>query len=79
MVHFATTPYAPVPTALRVYRAAAGLSEEALADRAGLSRNTISRLERGLHKPRRETVQAIAGALGRSPSAVFPPGVDDGS
>ncbi len=65
---------------LLVYRTAAGLSQVDLAAAAGLSPFTISRLERGLHSPNLKTVQAIARALGRSASAVFPPGgADDGS
>ena len=50
---------------LRRFRNAAALSQEALAERAGLSRNGISDLERGLHPaPRFETVRLLADALG---------------
>jgi predicted ATPase/DNA-binding XRE family transcriptional regulator len=49
---------------LRRLRTAAALSQEALAERAGLSRNAISELERGLHQaPRLETVRLLADAL----------------
>jgi predicted ATPase/DNA-binding XRE family transcriptional regulator len=49
---------------LRRLRSAAALSQEALAERAGLSRNGISDLERGLHPaPRLETVRLLADAL----------------
>jgi transcriptional regulator with XRE-family HTH domain len=45
-------------------RSAAGLSQEALAERAGLSRNGISDLERGARQvPRLETVRMLADAL----------------
>lgn len=49
---------------LRRYRTAAGLTQEGLAARAGLSTRAISDLERGLKQtPRRETVRLIADAL----------------
>ncbi|MGZ3680687.1 MAG: ATP-binding protein [Ktedonobacterales bacterium] len=49
---------------LRRYRTAAGLTQEGLAARAGLSTRAISDLERGQKQtPRRETVQLIADAL----------------
>ena len=49
---------------LRRLRVAATLSQEALAERAGLSRNGISNLERGRSPaPRLETVRLLADAL----------------
>ena len=52
---------------LRRLRMTAGLSQEALAERAGLSRNGISDLERGFHPtPRLETVRLLADGLGLS-------------
>ncbi len=49
---------------LRGYRLAAGLSQEALADRAGLSAHAISDLERGARRfPYPDTVQRLATAL----------------
>jgi predicted ATPase/DNA-binding XRE family transcriptional regulator len=49
---------------LRHYRRAAGLSQEALAERARLSARAISNLERGVkHTPRPTTVQLLAQAL----------------
>jgi pimeloyl-ACP methyl ester carboxylesterase/transcriptional regulator with XRE-family HTH domain len=49
---------------LRRLRSAAALSQEELAERAGLSRSGISHLERGLHPtPRLETVRMLADAL----------------
>ena len=49
---------------LRRYRLAAGLSQEQLAERAKISPNGISALERGYRRnPQRETVALLAGAL----------------
>src|SRR5205823_8561828 len=49
------------------YRRAASLSQEALAERAGLSIAAISALERGRRMPRPETVQRLATALELTP------------
>ncbi len=50
---------------LRRYRIAAGLSQEALGERAGLTAQAISALERGLRRaPYRETVAMLVAALG---------------
>ncbi len=50
---------------LRAFRLAAGLSQEMLAERAGLSANGIGALERGYrHAPQRETLALIVRALG---------------
>jgi|SRR5438477_7122734 len=49
---------------LRQHRLVASLSQEALAERAGLSVEAISMLERGRRAPRPETVQLLTGALG---------------
>ncbi|MDQ3655155.1 MAG: helix-turn-helix domain-containing protein, partial [Chloroflexota bacterium] len=52
---------------LRSRRVAAGLSQERLAERAGLSLRGISDLERGVRRsPRLETVRMLADALGLS-------------
>jgi predicted ATPase/transcriptional regulator with XRE-family HTH domain len=49
---------------LKRYRLAAGLSQETLADRAGMSANGIGALERGDRRtPRRETLALLADAL----------------
>jgi transcriptional regulator with XRE-family HTH domain len=56
---------APLPHRGAPYRTAAALSQEALAERAGLSGRAISDLERGVHRaPRLETVRLLADALG---------------
>ena len=49
---------------LQRYRRAAGLTQEELAERAGVSARGISDLERGLRQvPRRDTVQLLVDAL----------------
>src|SRR5919112_5265389 len=54
---------------LRQHRTAAGLTQEDLAERSGLSVDTISLLERGEHRrPHRYTMQSLAAALGLSQS-----------
>ena len=60
-----TAPDASFAALLRRFRMAAGLSQETLAERAGLSARAISDLERGARRaPYRETVRLLAGALG---------------
>src|SRR5829696_81381 len=50
---------------VRRHRTAAALSQEELAEKAGLSVRAISDLERGVHRtPRLETVRLVADALG---------------
>src|SRR5678816_1469442 len=50
---------------LRQHRLAAGLTQEELAERAGVSRRGISDLERTARsRPYRETVRVLADALG---------------
>src|SRR5688572_9730428 len=52
---------------LRALREAAGLTQEELAERAGLSVNGLSQLERGeRRRPHPRTVRALAEALGLS-------------
>src|SRR5215510_1215825 len=54
---------------VRRHRTAATLSQEALAERAGLSVRAISDLERGVRQvPRLETVRVLAAALERPES-----------
>jgi putative transcriptional regulator len=57
------------PIALR--RFVAGMTQADLAERAGISRDTISRLERGEH-PRLVTARALAHALGVHVGDLFP-------
>ena len=49
---------------LRRARDEAGLSQEALADKADMHRNEISLLERGQREPKIGTVARLAKALG---------------
>ena len=57
----------PFGARLRRLREAAGLTQEELAARAGLSRNAVGALERGLRKrPYPHTVRSLARALGLS-------------
>jgi transcriptional regulator with XRE-family HTH domain len=48
---------------LREYRLAAGMTQEALAERAQLSAHGIQKLERGLTHPYRDTVRRLEAAL----------------
>ena len=49
---------------LKQFREAAGLTQEVLAERAGLSVRAISALERGVNRtPRRDTLERLASAL----------------
>ncbi|HZY88619.1 MAG TPA: helix-turn-helix transcriptional regulator [Gemmataceae bacterium] len=49
---------------LRELREAAGLSQQALADLAGMHRQGVNKLEAGDRGPTWESVQALAKALG---------------
>src|SRR5579864_4275231 len=52
---------------LRSYRTRAGLTQEQLAERAGLSRRGIADLERGARRtPHEHTVERLGSALGLS-------------
>lgn len=50
--------------AIRTLRKAKGLTQELLAERAGLHVNNISFVERGLSAPTLDTICALADALG---------------
>lgn len=50
---------------IRELRLAAGLSQRALARRAGTSQPAIARYERGITTPSWETLQRLAAACGR--------------
>jgi len=53
---------------LKRYRLAGGLSQEALAERAGISLRAVSDLERGLNRvPRRDTLALLVRALRLAP------------
>jgi predicted ATPase/transcriptional regulator with XRE-family HTH domain len=48
---------------LRRHRLAAGLTQEGLAERAGISARGVQDLERGIHAPRADTIHLLADAL----------------
>ena len=49
---------------IRERREAAGLTQAELSSRAGVGRVTLTRIEKGEHSPRTETLTAITRALG---------------
>jgi transcriptional regulator with XRE-family HTH domain len=56
---------------VRRRREKAGLSQEALADKAGLHRNYIGLLERGLRTPSIEVLRKVAIGLGTTMSSLI--------
>src|SRR5438067_322223 len=56
---------------VRKYRVRKGLSQEELADRLGVSRQTIANIERGLNEPRVLLALALAAVLGVAISELF--------
>ena len=56
---------------VRERRLAAGLSQEALAERCGIDRKSISRMETGAFSPRLDSVFNVAAALHIPVSELF--------
>jgi transcriptional regulator with XRE-family HTH domain len=56
----------PFAATLKSLRASAGLTQEQLAERAGLHLGAVFKLEQGRREPAWATVQALAAALGVS-------------
>jgi transcriptional regulator with XRE-family HTH domain len=56
---------------LRAKREKLAVSQEVLAERAGVDRTYISILERGLKSPTVETLERICAALGTLPERVI--------
>lgn len=56
---------------IRSLRTSKGVSQEALADKAGLDRTYISGIERGQRNPSLNNIHKIAGALGKSVRDLF--------
>lgn len=56
---------------IRALREGAGLSQEALAERAGLHRTYVSSLERGKRNVGLDNILKLAAALGVAPSMLF--------
>jgi transcriptional regulator with XRE-family HTH domain len=61
----------PILKALRMARADAGLTISELAERAGVSRDTISNAEKGRHGLQATTLHKVARALGKVPSELL--------
>jgi transcriptional regulator with XRE-family HTH domain len=61
----------PILKALRMARADAGLTISELAERAGVSRDTISNAEKGRHGLQATTLHKLATALGKAPSELL--------
>jgi transcriptional regulator with XRE-family HTH domain len=55
----------PIATLVRKLRVSAGLSQRALAGRAGTSQPAVARYERGAAVPSWETLERLAAACGR--------------
>jgi transcriptional regulator with XRE-family HTH domain len=53
---------------LREAREAAFLSQDELAERSGVAKANISKIERGLQTPRGATIRKLAEALGIPPT-----------
>lgn len=56
---------------IRELRTDQGIDQKTLAERAGVSRSLVSRLERGMHEPSASNLKAIADALGVSIDDLF--------
>ena len=66
-----TLSMSPYESNVKEYREQAGLSQEALARQLGVSRQTITNIERGLSEPRVLLAIAIAAALGVAVQQLF--------
>lgn len=69
-----TKPLDVVATRIRFLRLEKGWSQEHLAEAAGLSRDAVSRIERGDRQPSLDTLQRIADALEVSLSSLVAAG-----
>ncbi len=56
---------------IRALRQKRGLSQGGLAERVGVDRKTINRIENGHHSTSVSTLTAIANGLGEKPSAIL--------
>jgi len=52
--------------AVKTARKEMGLNQSELADRAEISERTVRSIEKGEHKPQRETIEALVNSLGES-------------
>jgi len=58
---------------LKLLRERKALTQAELAERAGISRITVARLEAGVDEPRPATTRKLAAALGVEPEALMDP------
>jgi transcriptional regulator with XRE-family HTH domain len=65
--------YTPIAEAVREWRRVRGLSQRALAERAGVGYVIIARLELNQTDPRLSTLERLAEALGVSVPELFTP------
>lgn len=65
------TPTDALAAALTAARHAAGLTQQQLADRSGISRPTIARVEAGTASLGSSRLWAWAAACGTTPAAIF--------
>lgn len=56
----------------REYRKAAGMTQQQVADRAGLHWTYVSGVERGIHNPTFRVLLYLARAVGVAPRDLFP-------
>ena len=68
---FRTQPGEAFGRVLRVLRLERGLSQEALALEAGVQRNYVSLIERGVNQPTIKIIFKLAAALAMKPSQVI--------
>lgn len=57
--------------AVRLARDGVGVSQEALADQAGIHRTYLSLIERGVGNPTLTVIEELARALGTQPSELL--------
>lgn len=62
---------------LRTLRGAQGLSQEALADAAGIHRTFVSQVERELKNVSLDSIRKLSNALGVDPVELFHPLISD--
>ncbi len=63
----------PAPLLLRPWRDFRALTQQELADRAGVSRRTVAAIEAGEVRPHPATIRALAAALKAKPEQLRAP------
>ena len=66
-----------MPAVIRRYRDAAGLSQQELADRVGISKSYVSSLELGYRAPNLNLLVKIARSVGVNPGELVDAMVED--